>query len=576
VEVSTRTTTEQGDEARAFLQQRVALLGKVMSIINLLGGAVYVALFPTEYLLRPWFAIYCLSTALVLAMWLSCRSGERSVGFCRGLEAVVIVFSALSGAVTSRFMLPFGVPAAVAGIASPGDPAYDRIVGLLVNNAGLGLLIGLAILLVVRAAVVPSGTWRTVILTMSAGVIGGTVMTAGALPFEGVQPIRAHTPLEAAIGTAASFVVWWTMVTIVCVAITRVIYGLRRELRQARQLGQYTLEEKLGEGGMGSVYRARHAMMRRPTAVKLLHPDRAGEAQLARFEREVQLTAQLTHPNTITIFDYGRTPDGIFYYAMELLDGATLANVVRLDGAQPPGRVLKVLAEVASALEEAHGIDFIHRDIKPANVILCRQGGKPDVAKLVDFGLVKDLAGTEGVELTATESIAGTPLYLSPEALSAPDKVDARSDLYALGGVGYFLLTGGHVFSGRTAAEVCGHHLHTAPEPPGERLGRPVPADLEALILSCLAKKPSDRPRSARELRARVLSCASWGEWSEDDARAWWREKREGLRELRRQEVGTAHEMSIAIDLEGRRSPVKDPVRSDYTLTRPFPPRHGS
>jgi serine/threonine-protein kinase len=342
------------------------------------------------------------------------------------------------------------------------------------------------------------------------------------------------------------------MTTVVCVAITRVIYGLRREVRRARQLGQYTLEEKLGEGGMGTVYRARHAMMRRPTAVKLLPPDKAGEANLARFEREVQLTAQLTHPNTITIFDYGRTPDGVFYYAMELLDGATLDDVVRLDGAQPPGRVLKVLAEVASALEEAHGVDFIHRDIKPANIILCSQGGKPDVAKLVDFGLVKDLAGADGVELTSTEAITGTPLYLSPEALNAPEKVDARSDIYALGAVGYFLLTGEHVFTGHTLVEVCGHHLHTEPEPPSQRLGQPVPADLETVLLSCLAKEASDRPQSASELLARVHSCASWGEWNGGQARSWWRENGESLRDLHREGAGSAHSLSIAVDLDRR------------------------
>ncbi len=565
----TTPTTEQGDESRAFLQQRLALFGKVMSIINVLGGLVYVAIFPREYLLQPWFGIYLINSALVVGMWLTCRSGVRSTLFCRGIEAIAVVGSALSGAVTSRFVLPFSLAAPMGGVVSPGDPAYDRIVGLVVNHAGLGLLIGLAILLVVRAAVVPSGTLRTVVLTLSAGVIGGTIMTVGALPFEGPEPIRVHTPLDAAAGTAAGFLVWWTMVTIVCVAITRIIYGLRRELRRARQLGQYTLEEKLGEGGMGTVYRARHAMMRRPTAVKLLPPDRAGETHLARFEREVQLTARLTHPNTITIFDYGRTPDGIFYYAMELLDGATLADVVRLDGAQPPGRVLKVLAEVASALEEAHAIDFIHRDIKPANIILCHQGGKPDVAKLVDFGLVKDLGGDDGVELTSAQTIAGTPLYLSPESLTSPGKVDARTDIYSLGAVGYFLLTGAHVFTGDTLVEIGGHHLHTEPEPPGQRLGRPVPPDLEELLLSCLAKDASERPQSASEVLARARSCASWGAWTDEAARAWWRENDERLRDLRREKVGSAHSLSLAIDLDRRRPPARDAGRTDYTPTMP-------
>ncbi len=561
--------SEPADEQRAHLQQRVALFGKVMFIVNALGCCAYVALFPREYLLEPWFTFYLINTGLVTAAWLTCRSGVRSARFCRGIEALALIGSAFSGAVTGRFMLPFALPPALGGVVTPGDPTYDRIVGLLQIQSGLNLLIGLAILSVVRAAIVPSGSLRTIVLTVLVGAIGGTVMTVGAVPFERPEPIRRHTPLDSAIGTAASFVVWWTLTTVVCVAITRIIYGLRSDLRRARQLGQYTLEEKLGEGGMGTVYRARHAMMRRPTAVKLLPPSRAGEANIARFEREVQLTAQLTHPNTITIFDYGRTPDGVFYYAMELLDGATLADVVRLDGAQPPGRVLKMLAEVASALEEAHGVDFIHRDIKPANVILCRQGGKPDVAKLVDFGLVKDLTGAGGVELTSTRAIAGTPLYLSPEALRAPDTVDARADLYALGAVGYFLLTGTHVFTGNTMVEICGHHLHTEPERPSQRLGHPVPPDLETLLLSCLAKEASERPQSASELLARARSCTSWGEWSDDEAGAWWRENGERLRALRQGKVASAHSMSVTVDLAGRRPPPRDAGRTDDTPTMP-------
>ena len=557
----TTRTSEPGDEQRAFLQQRVALFGKVMFIIILLGGCAYVGLMPREHLLKPWFGLYLVNAGLLTSAWLTCRTGVRSVGFCRGVEAVVLLASAAVGAVTIRLLLPSLLPQMLGDTVTVDDPGYDRLVGLHQVQMALGVLIGLALTVVVRAAIVPSRTLRTVVLTVPVGIVAGTIMTLGAIPFEGAEPIRSHTPPEFAVMTAVNFVVWWTMTTVVCVAITRVIYGLRREVRRARQLGQYTLEEKLGEGGMGTVYRARHAMMRRPTAVKLLPPDKAGEANLARFEREVQLTAQLTHPNTITIFDYGRTPDGVFYYAMELLDGATLDDVVRLDGAQPPGRVLKVLAEVASALEEAHGVDFIHRDIKPANIILCRQGGKPDVAKLVDFGLVKDLAGADDVELTSTSAITGTPLYLSPEALTAPEKVDARSDLYALGAVGYFLLTGKHVFGGQTLVEVCGHHLHTKPEPPSQRLGQPVAEDLEAVLLSCLAKEASDRPPSASELLERVHSCASWGEWSEGKARVWWRENGERLRDLHREEVGSAHSMSVVVDLDRREPMDSSPVR---------------
>ena len=310
--------------------------------------------------------------------------------------------------------------------------------------------------------------------------------------------------------------------------VSYVIYGLRAEIQKARQLGQYTLEEKLGEGGMGSVYRARHAMLRRPTAIKLVPPEKASAAALARFEREVQLTASLSHPNTVSVFDYGHTPDGIFYYAMEYLEGTDLDALVRAHGPQPPARVAHVLRQVASALVEAHGIGLIHRDIKPENVILCERGGIPDVAKVVDFGLVRDLEPASGARLTQANVIHGTPLYLSPEAIRAPDAVDARSDVYGLGAVGYYLLTGTHVFGGATTVEVCSHHLHTRPEPPSERLGRPVPAGLERLVLACLEKDPALRPGSALELRDALGALDDVGHWGEKEAREWWERWHEG------------------------------------------------
>ena len=315
----------------------------------------------------------------------------------------------------------------------------------------------------------------------------------------------------------------WTVCAIVVAAlVSHVIYGLREEIQKARHLGQYTLEEKLGEGGMGSVYRARHAMLRRPTAIKLVPPEKSSPAALARFEREVQLTASLSHPNTVSVFDYGHTPDGIFYYAMEYLEGTDLDALVRGDGPQPPARVAHVLRQVASALVEAHGIGLIHRDIKPENIILCERGGIPDVAKVVDFGLVRDLEPASGARLTQANVIQGTPLYLSPEAIRAPDAVDARSDLYGLGAVGYYLLTGTHVFGGATTVEVCSHHLHSRPEPPSERLGRPVPAGLERLILACLEKEPALRPGSAAELRDALGDLDDVGHWGEREAREWW------------------------------------------------------
>ena len=275
---------------------------------------------------------------------------------------------------------------------------------------------------------------------------------------------------------------------------------------------------------MGVVYRARHALLRRPTAIKLLPAGRAGQKSIQRFEREVRLTAMLTHPNTVAIYDYGRTPDGVFYYAMELLDGIDLEDMVRHDGPQPEGRVVSILSQVCRALAEAHGLGLIHRDIKPGNIILTVRAGEPDVAKVVDFGLVKEIERSAQEATLSAEGLvlAGTPLYFSPEAITTPDKLDGRSDLYAVGAVGYFLLTGQPLFEGRTVMELCAHHLHTLPTPPSVRLGRRVDPDLESLLLACLAKSADARPSSAAGLADALARTPAAAGWSSADARAWW------------------------------------------------------
>jgi serine/threonine-protein kinase len=277
-------------------------------------------------------------------------------------------------------------------------------------------------------------------------------------------------------------------------------------------------------------------MLRRPTAIKLLLPDRAGKEALVRFEREVRRTAMLTHPNTVTVFDYGRTTDGVFYYAMELLEGAALDEIVELDGPQPEERVIHILEQAAGSLAEAHAAGLIHRDIKPGNILLVDRGGISDLVKVVDFGLVKDMgAGTRGntvsePALTMADALTGTPLYIAPETMTAPETVDARTDLYALGAVGYWLLTGTHVFGGRSVVEVCGHHLHSVPESPSARLGAPVSPDLESVLLECLAKRADDRPASAALLRDRLAACTSAGRWTNARAAAWWSAHRRELR----------------------------------------------
>lgn len=301
----------------------------------------------------------------------------------------------------------------------------------------------------------------------------------------------------------------------------------RRAVIKAKQLGQYALDEKLGEGGMGVVYRGHHAMLRRPTAIKLLDIEKTTDEAVARFEREVQLTSQLNHPNTIAIYDYGRTPEGVFYYAMELLEGINLDDLVKQYGALPENRVIYLLKQIAGSLSEAHSIGVVHRDVKPANIFLTHRGGVYDFIKLLDFGLVKAIDGREQASLTSANSMAGTPMYLSPEGIKSPDQVDARSDLYALGAVAYYLLTGTTVFDGESIIEICMKHTQQEPEPPSKRLGKPVSEDLEQIIMRCLEKDPTKRPQTAAEVVQELTACRMDNKWTILDADNWWKHQME-------------------------------------------------
>jgi serine/threonine-protein kinase len=388
-------------------------------------------------------------------------------------------------------------------------------------------LICVTLLLGFRAVMVPSSATRTLaigVVAIGAIVLFAFVYYSRHFVAEGAPTPFVYASFAGLIGSGS---------VAVSTITSHTLFGLRQKVREATQLGQYTLTDRIGEGGMGIVYKARHAMMRRPTAVKILPADKAGEQGFARFEREVQLTSLLTHPNTIQIYDFGRTPDGTFYYAMEYLDGVTLDALVELDGPQPAARVISILAQACGSLAEAHSIGLIHRDIKPENIILCERGIQADVVKVLDFGLAKALEGPEAAKLSRTGTLTGTPLYMAPETIQSPEQVGARTDLYALGAVGYFLVTGHHVFEGHSLIEIGAQQLHAQPEDPSRRLGAPVPKDLEAVLLSCLAKSPDDRPRDAEDLRARLLSCADGHAWTDQNARDWWQSHRERIHDRR-------------------------------------------
>lgn len=291
-----------------------------------------------------------------------------------------------------------------------------------------------------------------------------------------------------------------------------------------KQLGQYSLEEKIGEGGMGVVYHARHALLRRDTAVKLLLPGRADAAAVARFEREVCLTCQLTHPNTIQVYDYGHTPEGIFYYAMEYLRGVNLHDLVARFGIQAEGRVVHIMIQICDSLAEAHGLGLIHRDIKPGNVFLCRRGGVADCVKVLDFGLVREYKArnAEAAPAANRSEAEGTPWFMPPEAVQSSATVDPRSDLYSLGALGYFLLTGYFIFDAETVEEVHQKQLGAAPVPPTQRTANPISPEMEQLLLRCLEKDMNLRPRSAMELRALLLALPAAGRWTVEMREAWW------------------------------------------------------
>ncbi len=505
------------EEDRAFLQRRVALFGGVIGagylFFWLYRVAGLLAFDRQEALSDPSLWWHLAAAASLLVLWASCRRGRRSARFVRTAELAALAVGVVATGIMSA-SIPF-------------ESRPDFILLLALSNLILG-----------RAILVPSSGRSTLALGIGVGAVLVACVYFGALRLDDetwaqlYPDLAGRTARRLALGVTLEIAAWWLLAVMLSTATSIVIYGLRRRVRDAEQLGQYRLEEKLGEGGMGAVYRASHALLRRPTAVKLLPPDKAGAENLRRFEQEVQLTASLSHPNTITIFDYGHTADGLFYYAMEHIDGLTLTELVAHSGPQHPGRVVSLIRQAASALVEAHGVGLVHRDIKPGNIMVHQlhpHGAGGELVKVLDFGLVKELDPEGGVDLTNEANLAGTPQYMAPESITSPAMVDGRTDIYALGAVAFYLLTGTHVFSGRSIVEVCSQHLNSAPESVSSRLGARVCPDLEELIASCLAKDPSCRPQTAFELERRLSKCTGVTPWTADDARDWWAAHGEAL-----------------------------------------------
>jgi eukaryotic-like serine/threonine-protein kinase len=481
-----------GVSGHTLLQRRLSLYGKALVVQSILYWLIYALIWgPTVGFTRSlghiasWDVV--LLTAIYSLFWIVARGKPRSTP----VLLVTDVVGSLAIGIDNVFLML-------------GD--LGTISGVFEN------LIGFICILLLRSLIVPSTVKRTLLcgLLMCVPTILGVAFGSHRFDDQSLSWI-----------TMMGFSINWSVIALIFSGVaSATLYGLRREVRDARRLGQYTLGEKLGEGGMGVVYRASHAMLRRPTAIKLVAD--GGDTSLARFEQEVHLLAGLSHPNIVTVHDYGRTADGSFYCAMELLDGMDLEKLVAADGPQPPERVIHIVRQVARGLHEAHDVGLVHRDIKPANVFLCRHWGEPDAVKVLDFGLAKNNADPRK-SLTGRNVLLGTPLYISPEALKDTALVEARSDIYSLGAVAYYMLTAEPVFTGSSVVEVCLQHLSSAPVAPSERLGRPVPADLEAIVLRCLAKSTADRYPNAAELERALAACAAANEWTPARAQAWWK-----------------------------------------------------
>lgn len=325
-------------------------------------------------------------------------------------------------------------------------------------------------------------------------------------------------------------VVFGTLVVAVCLALIAWFWAakIRSETGRERRLGAYILDEKIGEGGSANVYLARHDLLKRPTAVKLLKPTRATDEMVARFQREAQLASQLTHPNTVEIFDYGIAADGTFYYAMEYLEGTTIGELVDNGGALPVARTVHLLRQVCAALAEAHGKGMVHRDISVSNIMVCRHGGEYDFVKILDYGLVKHVSEPQGEAITRTMRIIGTPLYLAPERLRNPADVDNRADIYAVGAVAYFMLAGRDVFDARDELSLTSMVLNDVPPRVSSTAAQPVPRELDELIAACLEKRREDRPDSIARVMEVLVTITHDMPWAQRDAEAAWLEREAG------------------------------------------------
>lgn len=488
-----------------FTGETASLLRTRLTAASLVLSLVLVSVFVANLLIGdvPWPGVRFLILLVPAASFAALRGPQRfTLLQLRGFELAVF------GAVVVQLLVMMWTR--LLAFAESGDDVSL----VATRHAGLA---GWALLILTYGILMPN-TWQRAFAVL---------LPVGLLPVGLLVGIRLQHPAvgEAFATDRVGIPLPAPLVAVLIAAFASyTIQRVRREAFAARQLGQYVLRTKIGAGGLGEVYRAEHQLLKRPCAVKLIKPDKANnEATLAKFEREVQATAKLTHWNTVEVYDYGRADDGTFYYVMELLPGLNLEDLVWRHGPLPPERAVHFLRQVCRALREAHAKGLIHRDIKPANIFAAERGGVYDVAKLLDFGLVREQV-KQPARGAASESgtFSGSPLYMCPEQATSYDRLDARSDIYSLGAVAYFLITGRPPFGGRTVMEAVEAHAREPVKPPAE-LNPAVPSDLSQVVVRCLAKNPADRFPTADSLDRALAACQCAGTWTEDQAAAWWR-----------------------------------------------------
>ena len=467
-----------------------------------------------------------------------------------GLIMDAVILPVTVGSTVSRMTIAIDITAVMIGLAIFVYLRYARSSSECVStDAGLWLMLlnAAGVALLETWADDPANTlsghlsWIAIVILISAMIVTSTPrkMLVAALAAASMGPLGvwlAHlrgAPVPSVVNT---FVIYTPnyVCAVVATLPSQLFQMMGRRLREARELGNYQLIERLGQGGMGEVWRARHRLLARDAAVKLVRPALLGAANpeeagrlVRRFEREAQATAALRSQHSIRLFDFGSTDDGSFYYVMELLAGRDLESLIRQFGPLPAARVTCLLKQVCHSLAEAHARGLVHRDIKPANIFVCRMGLEYDFVKVLDFGLVqfrdRDATETNAVTQLTMHQAVGTPAYMAPETILGDGReADRRTDVYAIGCVAYFLLTGQRVFSEGTPMQALIDHVHSTPAPPSQRTELMIPADVDAIVLACLEKDPDQRPQDAAQLGRRLAEARSAGAWTSDQAEEWW------------------------------------------------------